>query len=201
MNYTTRTTRPASVLAQLRDLVPERPLSLYEARRITELQAHRLRQLVGVTDPELPDEAITDLPRVRVIEVADLPSSGVSQWSGGKWIIALSGSEPWQRQRFTTGHELWHIINYRTTAWLCPPDRFNTASGKAERLADYFSGCLHMPKGALKRLVGEGLDAEALADTFGVSVPAVMVRLSQLGFNDSRNRCARTTTRSRGVAA
>jgi Zn-dependent peptidase ImmA (M78 family) len=173
-------TRPSSVLATLRALIPERQLSFAEATRLTELQAQRFRELLSITTPELPDEAITDLPRIVVREMLLLPASASSQWSEGKWIIAINGLEPWQRQRFSIGHELWHIINYRTTAWLCPPDQFTSGSAKAERLADYFSGCLHVPKRDLRRLAGQGLAAGELADVFGVSVPAISVRLSQL---------------------
>jgi Zn-dependent peptidase ImmA (M78 family) len=189
------------VLAYLRGLVPQRPLSFIEARHITELQANRLRGLLNITSAELPPEVIPGLPRIEVIEVSDLPASGASQWSEGKWVIAVNGQESWQRQRFSMGHELWHIINYRTTDFLCPGNRFTSSSAQAERLADYFSGCLHMPKQHLKRLVGEGLDAADLADTFGVSVPAVTVRLNQLGFSQSRSRCSHHRARAKGMAA
>jgi len=189
----TVTFRPASVLANLRALVPQRSLSFGEARRVSELQANRLRDMVGITTAELPEEIIPSLPRIEVVEVPDLPTSASTQWSNGKWVIAINGQEPWQRQRFSIGHELWHIINHQTSEWLCPTERFVSAQTKAERLADYFSGCLYMPKRHLKRLVGEGSDADDLASTFGVSVPAVMVRLSQLGLADQKDRHGRPT--------
>jgi predicted transcriptional regulator len=198
MNNTT-TSRSASVLAALRALIPERALSFAEARRLTELQAQRLRELLGVSTPELPEDIIEGLPRIELVEVPDLPSSGATQWSRGRWIIATNAQEPWQRQRFSAGHELWHVINYQTADWLAPADRFTSASAKAERLADYFSGCLYVPKQHLKRLVGEGHDAAELADLFGVSIPAVMVRLNQLGLGVSQTRCA--TPRHQGRAA
>ena len=196
MNYTTKP-RSGSVLATLRALVPNRPLSFSQALRITELQASRLRELLGITSPELPEETIPALPRVKVIEVVDLPSSGASQWSDGSWVIAVNGLEPWQRQRFSIGHELWHVINHQTAEWLCRPDRFNSAQAISERLADYFSGCLHMPKAHLKRLIGTGLDAEDLADTFGVSVPAVKVRTNQIGMGSHGSAAARCRTQGR----
>lgn len=200
MNRTTPS-RPVNILAILRALVPNQPMSFSQARQIVELQAARLRELLAITTPELPEEAIASLPRIKVVEVLDLPASASSQWSDGNWIIAVNGTEPWQRQRFSTGHELWHIINHQTAERLCRPDRFNSASAIAERLADYFSGCLHMPKSHLKRLIGEGLNSEDLADTFGVSVPAVNVRINQIGLGRNAQRCQRGAPTSKEIPA
>lgn len=192
---TTSRQRSPSVLASLRALVPERRLSFFEARRLSELQAKRLRHLLGVLTPELPEEAIPSLPRLSVVELPDLDSSGSASWSDGRWIIAINGLEPWQRQRFSLGHELWHVINHETVARLCPGDRFTNGDAQAEQLADYFSGCLHMPGQDVRRLVREGYDLEALAHLFGVSTRAVAVRLSQLRI-DRQPRCGQRASRS-----
>ncbi len=55
----------ANVLTSLRDLVPIRPLTIVEALRIAELQATKLLELQGVTEPPVPEEIITELPRVQ----------------------------------------------------------------------------------------------------------------------------------------
>ncbi len=190
MNQPTQPT--ISTLATLRALVPHRPLYFSEARRITELQANRFRELQGIDSAELPEDAITKLPRIRTIEVFHLPTSGVSQWTEGSWVIAVDAGEPWQRQRFSQAHELWHIINYRADDWLCPGGSYQTPSVHREQLADYFAGCLLMPKRHVKRLVGEGLAPTDLADTFGVSLRATQVRLAQLHVVEPRRRCAGT---------
>lgn len=190
MNQPTTSTKPASVLATLRAVVPHRPLYVSEARRITELQANRFRELLDIDTAELPEDAITRLPRIRTIEVFHLPSSGVSQWADGSWIIAVDAREPWQRQRFSQAHELWHIVNWNTEEWLCPGSRYQSPAILREQLADYFAGCLLMPKRYVKRLVGQGYDVNALTDTFGVSLRAIEVRLAQLHLSGPRPRCA-----------
>src|SRR4051794_5055222 len=100
-----------SVLASLRAMFPERPLRFSEALRIAELQATRLLELTGVEQPSVPNEVVTELPRVRV-EVRELPTSGVSFWDGQTWVIALNRSEPITRQRFTLLHEFKHIVDH-----------------------------------------------------------------------------------------
>jgi Zn-dependent peptidase ImmA (M78 family) len=195
MNYASQS-QSGSVLASLRDLVPAGPLNFTYAKRITELQANRLRDLLGVTTAELSEEAIRSLPKIKVIEVMDLPASGATQWSHGSWVIAVNGSEPWQRQRFSVGHELWHVINHQTVERFCPDER--TRGRYSERLADYFSGCLHMPREQIRPLLSEGYGVGDLADLFGISTAAVAVRLSQVG---TSGRCAGPWSPRKGVAA
>lgn len=175
---TTKSTNRASLLRTMRGLVPDRPLSASEAYRLIERQASVLRRELGILTPEFPEEAITLIPKVRVIEIDGLPSSGVSKWHQGAWVIAVNGTEPWQRQRFTTAHELAHIIAWGTEDRLLAHARNRQA--RRERLAEYFAGCLLMPAPHVRRLVAQGYGIEDLADLFGVSTRAVEVRLAQV---------------------
>ena len=59
-------TRESSVLAQLRTLVPQRDLSPSEALRIAELQANRLLQHFQIISDRVPEEIVTELPRIRI---------------------------------------------------------------------------------------------------------------------------------------
>src|SRR5262249_28755755 len=77
--------------------------------------------------------------------------------------------------------ELFHVINHTTKDRLHPTDPRMTAYDKGEKLADHFAGCLLMPKQHVKALAGEGLNPSDLADTFGVSLRAMTVRLTMLG--------------------
>lgn len=178
-----------SVLAQLRVLIPKRPLSFHEALRLTELQANRFRGLLDHTEPDLSEEIISGLPRVEVTREADLPVSGLTQWHNGRWIIALNATEPLVRQHFSLAHELFHIINHHTKQWLHPTDHRHSAHRKGEQLADYFAGCLLMPKRHVKALHAQRLDVQGLADAFSVSVRAMTVRLAQLGITEPTPRC------------
>lgn len=178
-----------SVLAALRALVPRRALTNREAERIAELQANRFRELLGLREPSLPEEAITSLPRIAVSYDFDLPVSGLAQWSNGRWLIAINGQEPEVRQRFSLAHELFHIVNHTTQQWLHPDGPTQTGSVRAERLADFFAACLLMPKRQVKRMFYDGGKPEYLAAVFEVSPLAMQVRLSQLGLVEVAPRC------------
>jgi predicted transcriptional regulator len=188
------TDRP-SIVGQLRSLIPRRPLRFNEALRLTELQANRLRELLGVAEPSLPWDAIATLPRIDVTYKADLPVSGIAQWHNGHWIVALNTTEPEARMRFTLAHELFHIVNHTTKQWLHPDDNLMSGATKAEKLADYFAGCLLMPKRWVKAYVGRGYKPTMLATTFDVSTRAIAVRLAQLGLSEPLPRCVRPVNR------
>lgn len=179
-----------SLMAQLRAVVPPRRLTWAEAERLTELQANRFRELLGIDTAELPDDAITELPRLLVTVEDDLPVSGSAHWSNGRWIITLNAQEHPLRQRFSAAHELHHIICHPIAAWMFAAEPGLPPAVKAERLADYFAGALLMPKQHVKRLWGEGRRAASeLAACFAVSPRAMQFRLDQLGLSQPRQRC------------
>ena len=185
-----------SVLATLRGLMPRRAIGLSEALRLAELQANRLLQLCQVDTAPVPSEIISELPLVRVVREWQLPVSGTSHWNGSTWIVTLNANEPWTRRRFTLMHEFKHIIDHGRPGLLYHGDR-RSAAAQAERVADYFAGCVLMPKRLLKRAWSAGLQTPAkLAHAFHVSVQAAEVRLRQVGLVERRQRCqteSRTT--------
>lgn len=189
---TTLTTLQPSVLARLRALTPHRTCSFPEALRIADLQAARLRELIGVDhDNAFPDHAIAELPRIR-IERRALPTSGVSYWDheAGEWVIGINSNEPEARQRFSLIHEYKHIIDHTNAALLYRGTRLVNAERQAEQAADYFAGCVLMPKRLMLRAWGNRIQSlDRLAWMFDVSTTAVSVRLAQLGLNDPTPRC------------
>jgi Zn-dependent peptidase ImmA (M78 family) len=178
-----------TVLALLRDLVPKRALTWREAERIVELQANRMREILNLDQPKLPEEAISELPRIEVRRESDLPVSGLTYWDSGCWVIALNADEPSGRQRFSLAHEFRHILDHTERQWLYLDGRVLSRSEQAERLADYFAGCLLMPKRWVKRLFGERNSLIWLADAFCVTPRAMHVRLNQLGLIELTPRC------------
>ncbi len=186
---------PMNLLRGLRALVPERRLSYREAERIAELQANRFRERLGLDEAELPDSAVTTIPRLSVTRRYGLPVSGLTHWHNGRWLILLNADEPEERQRFSLCHELKHVLDHTTKQWTCWDEPWRSSADKAERLADYFAGCLLMPKRHVKRLFGLQPDAGLLADAFGVSARAMEVRLSQLGLIGPVPRCLSTDSR------
>jgi Zn-dependent peptidase ImmA (M78 family) len=186
----------ASVLATLRGLIPNRLLTFGEALRIAELQANRLRELLSVNDDAFPTELIEELPRLRVVERENLPVSGASYWTEGAWIIALNGGEPWPRKRLTTLHELKHIIDHGRISQLYRGTNRTTGEQQAEQVADFFAGCVLVPKQLLKRAYGSGVQQpEDLSELFAVSGPAIRVRLAQVGLTAATDRCDQSPPR------
>ena len=119
-----------------------------------------------------------------------MPVSGASYWTQGAWIIALNSSEPWQRRRLTTLHEFKHIIDHGRTGQLYRGTGRTSGEQQAEQVADFFAGCVLVPKRNLKRAYGQGLQRPGqLAELFVVSSAAVEVRLVQTGLVPPRSRC------------
>lgn len=181
-----------SVLTLLRALVPQRDLTPFEAYRIAELQANRLLEHFDVQTSAVPNEIVTELPRIRVERERGLPVSGSAHWNGRYWIITVSADEHPLRQRFSLMHEFKHIIDHTTKEYLYHDRPGATAHEQAERVADYFAACLLMPKRVVKRLWGERhQDIVLLAETLHVSPAALRYRLDQLGLTERPRRRAR----------
>lgn len=188
----------AGMITNLRDVVPIRPLTRMQAMRVAERQATRFLQLSGITEPAVPDAIIAGLPRLSVERLTPSPVSGASQWSGGRWLIILSGSEPATRQRFSLAHEFKHVLDHPFIDLLYPATKGQSSHERAEQVCDYFAGCLLMPRTWVRRsLVRDTRDVWRLAQLFGVSPTAMQVRLLQIALMDLptrskgvRNRCA-----------
>jgi Zn-dependent peptidase ImmA (M78 family) len=185
-----RQTEQRSVLASLRALVPKRPLTASERLRIAELQANHLVRYFGVETAAVPEEIISELPRIRVEYESHLPVSGLAHWNGRYWIIALSADEPSTRQRFSLMHEFKHVLDHTTKQFLYSDRPFQTAAEQAERVADYFAACVLMPKRVVKSLWCSGhQNLPSLAAKLQVSVPALRYRLAYLGLTEPAARC------------
>jgi len=184
--------REQSVLAMLRALVPNRPLSAGEALRIAELQANHLLHHFEIETDAVPEEIVSELPRVRVFREEGLLVSGAAHWNGRHWIIIVNADEPIFRQRFSVMHEFKHVLDHTTKQFLYHDRPFQTADEQAERVADYFAACLLMPKRVVKRLWGQGnQNLVELAKTLFVSTRAIHYRLDQLGLLEPPTRCRR----------
>lgn len=187
-NYNLEESR--SVLSTLRALLPNRRLSFAEALRVAEWQATTLLELLRVDAGPVPSECVTELPRIAVSSRTDLPTSGLSYWDGHVWQIVLNRSEPVTRQRFTLFHEYKHIIDHGASQQLYQSAGGHTAAQRAEQAADFFAGCVLMPRRLVKRAWGDGTQRLTdLAELFEVSPRAMSVRLAQIGLTDPLPRC------------
>lgn len=179
-----------AVIASLRDIVPLRPLTYSEHMTLAEIQAARFRRLLGITSPALPESAIADLPRVEVARLPLLPVSGATAWSKGRWQVLLRSTEPATRQRFSLAHELKHIVDHRFFPLTFSGIRERDRAQAAERICDYFAGCLLVPRRELKHAYCTGTQTPSeLAQLFQVSPVAIETRLSQIGLSESSQRC------------
>jgi predicted transcriptional regulator len=179
-----------SAVTKLRDKVPLRPLLYSEALRLAELQAQTFLAMSGVTEPQVPERIISDLPRIGVARMSPFPSSGATHWSSGRWLVVVNGSEPAARQRFSLAHEFKHIIDHRFTKLVYSQFPEAQRADMIERICDYFAGCMLMPRPWVKRLWCSGRQQlPDLAQAFGVSQAAMSVRLSQIGLTDPAPRC------------
>lgn len=165
-------------LGALRTMMSQAPLNMNDAKAIAEKQAYKLLALAGCTEPGDIDQAIAGLPRLRIDTVEDLPASGAVDWTGTHWQILLNADDAPVRQRFSTAHELKHILDHP----FHDAHRRTLSSSQIEAICDYFAGCLLMPRPWLKAAWTSGTqDLGELAQRFGVSRQAMKVRLDQTG--------------------
>lgn len=193
-----------SPLASLRSLVPRRAVTFDEARHVAEQQARRLADLID--DPDgIQEHHITGMPRITVVH-EDLPVSGMSHWNGHQWVITISTNDGLARQRFTLLHEFKHIVDHGSAPLLYTGTADASPAQQAEAAADYFAGCALVGKRELKSVWGNGLQrVEDLAAHFGVSIPAIRVRLAQTRLNAVSDpapapRCARPISTPSGTS-
>lgn len=181
-----------SVLASLRRLIPQRPVSFTESLRIAEQQAARLLGRFGIRQWPVPESMLRELPRIAVEQHFDLPTSGCSFWDADRrtWVIRVNSTEPITRQRFTLLHEYKHIVDHGRAELLYGGG--SEARIRAEQTADFFAGCVLVPRALLKRAWGDGIqDVGDMAVAFDVSPQAVAVRLAQIGLVEPAPRCGR----------
>jgi Zn-dependent peptidase ImmA (M78 family) len=199
MNDIIQRTSGWSVLQVLRYLIPNRGgVTFEEALRVAELQASQLLQVLDIDEFPVLNETISELPRIRIEYSDDLPSFGLSFWNGRCWIIELSTRQSRARQRFTLFHEYKHIIDHGSAARLYPGDARHKATVQAELVADYFAGCVLVPRRALKSAWGHGVQkVHDLARLFDVSEQAIAVRLDQTGLRQPLEGCHQSTSAPR----
>lgn len=104
-----------SVLAELRAVVPPRPLAPWGAHQVAERQAARLLRRHGLSAPPVPEEVIAELPYVRVRYVRAKALAATARWSVNqlKWVILVNRDDTAGRRRFSLAHEFKHVVDHR----------------------------------------------------------------------------------------
>ncbi|MEU2869788.1 ImmA/IrrE family metallo-endopeptidase [Streptomyces olivoreticuli] len=180
------------VLGEVRQLVPlgalgmmRRPLTPREDRTVSERQAGRLLRLLRIIKPPVDVELFLELDGIRLDVQADMPVSAHSVWKGDHWLITLNEDESVWRSRASLAHEIKHILDDPIRDALYPDwrrDVYVEPPVQAERSADYFAGCLLVPRSwLLHAWHGQTRDVTELASLFGVSESLLRTRLRQVG--------------------
>ncbi len=135
---------------------------------------------------------------VYIEEPLESNCSGMSVVDGEKKTIIVNSGHNEKRRKFSVAHEIGHILlhgyealNIDNTGSLVMFRNEKSSKGTdwKEREANYFAACLLMPKDKIlevtekfnKGCISED-QLEELSDKFGVSVQAMCIRLTQLGF-------------------
>ncbi|MBT2266339.1 ImmA/IrrE family metallo-endopeptidase [Rhodococcus erythropolis] len=100
--------------------------------------------------------------------------------------IFVEETDTYPRQRFTCAHELGHYVERTQTAkdlkeGFAFVDKRTSKTDAHEFYANEFAANLLMPDYEVRRLDEEGSTLIRMAGHFGVSVPAMRVRLGRLG--------------------
>ena len=125
-------------------------------------------------------------------------AGAIEHLDDGSWQIQIKETDNSNRKRFTAAHELGHYIS-----WLYKSESFTDLdtngfhtdfsisktmhrsqdnNNKAEYEANEIAGRLLMPRDLVDQLVKEEKSIEDMAICFGVSIPAMTVRLKNLGY-------------------
>ena len=161
-------------------------------RQITEnapaeaLDPFRLADHLGVrvTTPEgIP--TLSDRARRQLVEIDPGSWSAVTIALGDAKLVILNSGHSNARQRSSLTHELAHLIlNHATDQTRLSHEGLlfrGTFDREQEEEADWFSGCLLVPRDGLLGARLRTSDEHALAAQFGVSIDMIAWRLNVTG--------------------
>lgn len=115
----------------------------------------------------------------------DASISGKLYRMDGRWIISINKEHHINRQRFTLAHELAHYVLHRSESESFTDTVFfrGASVNNFEYAANEFAAKLLMPEDKVRTVVRGGTNnIKDLAESFGVSVAAMLYRVKQLGF-------------------
>lgn len=188
-----------SLINELRQLAPQRPLSYGDSLHVARLQASRLRQLLGI---ESPDINLAWLIKQKVVPVHFVPSHELNENSGlttdavgRKLQVFINESEPTIRQRFSLLHELKHVLDFPAAEIL--HERLGSGDGQLkgdmiEWIANDFAAHALMPTALVKRAWFQTQDVRSCAILFNVSLEAMSTRLNKLGLTGEHPKVSRS---------
>ncbi|WIG58345.1 MAG: hypothetical protein OJF49_001091 [Ktedonobacterales bacterium] len=190
-----------TVIEQVRDLMPRRPLTLMEAYSVAERQAYKLLELLDIQAPPVRYDKLLQLPNLEVeLEPSYLMNhfAGISHFNKGHWTIFVDKNDIHGRRRYTLAHEFKHVIDHSLDRLAY--QRFGYGDDEKRRahveaLCQHFAACFLMPKTWVKNSWANGIqDVYNLATLFEVSVSAMDVRMRQMGLLEDADESKRATS-------
>lgn len=115
----------------------------------------------------------------------DASISGRLYRKDGRWIISVNKKHHINRQRFTLAHELAHYVLHKSESDSFTDTVFfrGASVNNFEYAANEFAAKLLMPEERVRAVIRSGTkNIGKLAESFGVSVAAMLYRVKQLGF-------------------
>lgn len=186
------------IIAEVRAIVPGRPLIHGEALLLAERQATLLLKLLKIREAPVDVFRLAELPSVTVkveprYKMNDL--AGYATLCGSKSVITINENDVPGRRRFTLAHEFKHVLDdpLQDTIYEGLGLGDDELRHKAiERVSDHFAASFLMPRLAVKRTWLSGIQhAESLAGIFNVSPTAMTVRLQHLGLTNAKPKPTR----------
>ena len=194
------------LIAELRKLAPNRPLSYGESIQVARLQAAKLRALLGIEAPEIN---LLWLIQQTVIPVRFVPSHELNEDSGlttdlidGRLQIFINEAEPAIRQRFSVLHELKHVLDFpraKTLHGRLGSGDTMLKGNMIEWIANDFAAHVLMPTPLVKRVWHKTQDVALCASFFNVSREAMTTRLTKLGLIGAARELPRMYFRTNGL--
>lgn len=120
----------------------------------------------------------------------DPATSGSLSYDGGIWHIKVNKEHNPKRQKFTIAHELGHYMLHRNKATEFTDELFFRSQTKdnIEYKANEFAATLLMPEENVRKCIKAGVtNIGKLAEIFGVSAPAMKIRVIELGYKLKNN--------------
>jgi len=125
---------------------------------------------------------------IKVLGSSDLTSDGGCMYRPKNSIVLVKSDNNYARQRFTTAHEMGHLLLGRVR----DAGRISLSSTDEERLCDEFASALLLPREEVRNFLGEAgsLSSPAavldIAHHFGVNVRPVGIALAQIWSDERR---------------
>jgi Zn-dependent peptidase ImmA (M78 family) len=152
--------------------------------------------LSHIRKPPVPVDKIARGLGIRLVfeRLRDVDVSGFYYRKGNQRLIGVNSIHPAARQRFTIAHELGHAVLtshdnlHVDRSFLLRDANSGRGVDRLEIEANAFAAELLMPAEPLQERLRAGLDLDdpgalrRLAEEFGVSMQALMIRLANLPF-------------------